>query len=449
VQVLALDAADQVTERRALFGTEPLERFAYDGAGRLVQRQAPDGTPTETYAYDGLGRLVSMTRASDGYSLALEYGPEGRRRERTEIPGGVARYFRGGLEVRGGEKIRLVRGEGIDAVVAEVAGTTVRGLARDGTGNVTQVTESGSLSFTRRYEAFGGRIEATGSAPVERGFAGAPTEGSSGLVYMRARHYDPRLGRFLQPDPLGIDADQLYAYARSNPYRFFDPLGLDPIGLLAETLATIGNTPVSQPVAAGFGGAAPGFQQVNIPGLGVVDIANPLLASLDLVSDPVFGEAAGNAVQAELGRQITRLAAVTLAAQAFVMVAQPPRASLGATTAFRVEGATNQRLFIGVGGEVRISGSNTLFLNFGDAARAESFLVKRLGQGFSDSTIKSFQVPTSFVDDLAESAVPENLARQFPNSPLVVDVGKAANQFGLRPAQIEALQKAIIQGTGR
>jgi hypothetical protein len=106
-------------------------------------------------------------------------------------------------------------------------------------------------------------------------------------------------------------------------------------------------------------------------------------------------------------------------------------------------------LFIGAGGEVGVGGNNTLFLNFGDAARAESFLAKRLGQGFSDSTIKSFQVPSSFVDDLARSAVPENLARQFPNSPLVVDAAKAANQFGLRPAQIEALRRAIIQGTGR
>jgi hypothetical protein len=45
---------------------------------------------------------------------------------------------------------------------------------------------------------------------------------------MRARHYDPATGRFLQPDPLGLDADQLYAYARSNPYRFWDPFGLEP-----------------------------------------------------------------------------------------------------------------------------------------------------------------------------------------------------------------------------
>jgi uncharacterized protein RhaS with RHS repeats len=52
-------------------------------------------------------------------------------------------------------------------------------------------------------------------------------EGQSPLLYARARHYDPRFGRFLQRDPLGIDADQLYAYAANNPYRFHDPTGWD------------------------------------------------------------------------------------------------------------------------------------------------------------------------------------------------------------------------------
>ncbi|MGH7343026.1 MAG: RHS repeat-associated core domain-containing protein, partial [Candidatus Rokuibacteriota bacterium] len=87
--------------------------------------------------------------------------------------------------------------------------------------------EEPSPEESRRYEAFGTvRRRDGGPAPVERGFAGRPLEGSTGLVYLRARHYDPATGRFLQPDPLGIDADQLYAYARSNPYVYRDPTGL-------------------------------------------------------------------------------------------------------------------------------------------------------------------------------------------------------------------------------
>ena len=46
---------------------------------------------------------------------------------------------------------------------------------------------------------------------------------------MRARHYHPRLGRFLQPDPIGVAGGaNLYAYANNNPLRWFDSWGLMP-----------------------------------------------------------------------------------------------------------------------------------------------------------------------------------------------------------------------------
>jgi RHS repeat-associated protein len=45
-----------------------------------------------------------------------------------------------------------------------------------------------------------------------------------GLHYMHARHYAPALGRFLQPDPAGLE-DSLYAYAANNPVTEMDPDG--------------------------------------------------------------------------------------------------------------------------------------------------------------------------------------------------------------------------------
>jgi len=87
-------------------------------------------------------------------------------------------------------------------------------------------------------------------------------------------------------------------------------------------------------------------------------------------------------------------------------------------------------------------------LNFGAEARAADFLETRLGQGFEGTTIKSFQVPSSYVDALRESAVAESLARQFPNSPFVVDVNQAADQFGLRAANFGDLLNNIIPGSG-
>lgn len=113
-----------------------------------------------------------------------------------------------------------------------------------------------------------------------------------------------------------------------------------------------------------------------------------------------------------------------------------------------MEGPGNARLDISPSGDVSIKGDNALFLNFGDEARAQEFLANRLDQGFEGTTIKSFQVPSSYVDELRASAVPESMARQFPDSPFAVDVNQAADQFGLRAANFDDLLFNIVPGSG-
>lgn len=121
----------------------------------------------------------------------------------------------------------------------------------------------------------------------------------------------------------------------------------------------------------------------------------------------------------------------------------------GTTTAYRVEGPGNARLNIGPEGNVAVKGDSTLFVNFGDEARAQSFLDRRLAQGYDGTQIKSFEVPNSYVDHLRASSVPENMARRFPDRPFSVDVNQAADQFGLRACHLPGLLAAIIPGSGR
>ena len=69
---------------------------------------------------------------------------------------------------------------------------------------------TGQLAGDYRYDAFEART-ATGEA-IRYGFTGREHD-ASGLIYYRARHFDPQTGRFLQPDPIGFAAGDLNIYA--------------------------------------------------------------------------------------------------------------------------------------------------------------------------------------------------------------------------------------------
>ncbi len=227
-----LDAGDQVTaivENGAV-----VESFTYDGAGRRSSRTA--GGMTTAYGHDPLGRLRSVSRP--GYTLALAYDAFGTRFSRLDSQegGAPALYFGEWAHRRGAQSTRLVHGPGVDNVLAEVTGTAATALLADAGGSVVHAAQGAAVTATRRYEAFGAVRASSGTAGLtERGFAGRPLEGTSGLVNLRARYYEPATGRFLEPDPIGIDTDQLYAYAASNPYVYRDPMGLMPSGLVPRS----------------------------------------------------------------------------------------------------------------------------------------------------------------------------------------------------------------------
>ena len=66
----------------------------------------------------------------------------------------------------------------------------------------------------------------TGPAALEARFPGQWFQIESALHYNWHRHYDPTLGRYTQPDPLGfVDGPSVYGYAKARPQQLVDSKG--------------------------------------------------------------------------------------------------------------------------------------------------------------------------------------------------------------------------------
>jgi RHS repeat-associated protein len=101
----------------------------------------------------------------------------------------------------------------------------------DALGSARQWTDgTGALDYAAGYTPFGEPMWQQGSAPAPWGYTGEHWDANVGLLYLRARWYDPTVGRFTQadrivPNPLNSQAWTRYAYGLNNPLLYTDPSG--------------------------------------------------------------------------------------------------------------------------------------------------------------------------------------------------------------------------------
>jgi len=83
-------------------------------------------------------------------------------------------------------------------------------------------------------------MSSSGLEPAPFGYRGEYTDEETKFVYLRARYYDPKIGRFINEDP-ALDGLNWYAYCGNDPIN-----RVDPSGLTARRVCSMASVPVSR-----------------------------------------------------------------------------------------------------------------------------------------------------------------------------------------------------------
>lgn len=226
----AYDAADQVLR----FGGET---FTHDAQGRLVGRVT--GEAKIDYAYGAAGEIRSVRRNGQ---VVAEYGYDAQGRRAWKRAGGRTTHFvHDDLQVvlerdEAGAATRVwIPGPELDQPLGYIENGQAFYPLADVHASVVALTDgAGVLRGAWSYTPFGELDRQAdpqqAAALPPRGFTGRDFDAESGLYFLRARYYDPVLGRFTAPDPVLGDLSNpaslhAYQYAYNNPLRFRDPTG--------------------------------------------------------------------------------------------------------------------------------------------------------------------------------------------------------------------------------
>lgn len=191
-----------------------------------------------SYTYDVENKLQTVTKGTA--TTTMKYNADGSRAKK-ETSAGYTNYIYNlsGKVVAEAKNSAAVTSNyiwGPDRVLAKkVVGGSDYYYLYNGHGDVVQVVDrNGNIVNNYQYDEWGNILSNNETVSNPFKYAGEVYDEETGLYYLRARYYDPSIGRFINEDtyegqiinPLSLN---LYTYCYNSPSNLVDPSGNLPI----------------------------------------------------------------------------------------------------------------------------------------------------------------------------------------------------------------------------
>ena len=186
------------------------------------------GPRTFRFAKSRVFNRLSETSTKSG-RVRYQYNAEGIRTSKS-INNQKTEFLLDGVNVIG----EVSNGSGVTTYLRGVTGLISQKkpdnsklyYMTNGHGDVTALVNSaGAITKSYTYDAFGveQNIDPADTNPFR--YCGEYFDKETNSIYLRARYYNPGVGRFTQQDPAMADGYNWYVYCSGNPIKFKDPTG--------------------------------------------------------------------------------------------------------------------------------------------------------------------------------------------------------------------------------
>lgn len=197
----------------------PVTTMVYDASQRVTLTSTTTGSGTASFAYDGDGLRTTVTTAGTTVHDTWD--------RQSSLPvlidDGITAYIYGPSDL----PVEQVGSSGTQWCFGDAQGSTI-----------TLTDSTGGVGGTCAYDTWGRTTTHTGT-DTSLQYDGQITDTLTGLIYLRARYYDPTTAQFLSVDPLVARTLAAYLYAGNNPLNRSEPVGLFAWGALLGASSTV------------------------------------------------------------------------------------------------------------------------------------------------------------------------------------------------------------------